>query len=145
VSATSGHPLLRSRIADHLTKLVEDHGARALGRSLGIAGTTVTRWEGDPYAFGFHAVDLAISDDQLWELISAYRNGEMPVVGEAVRVQSDLFAVLTSCTELMHEVAADLKDGRITPPEAKRLLKLLRRVVVLITERVIPDLEALHG
>lgn len=145
MSGTAGHPLLRSRIADRLATLAQD-GQRALARKLGVSSSTANRWaDGDPYSFGFHAVDLAISDDELWEAIVAYRHGDQRVSGEAVRVTGDLFAVMTSCTELMAEVVNDLRDGRITPAESKRLLKLLRRIVAMIDERVIPDLEALHG
>ncbi len=144
MSAAAGHPLQRSRIAERLLALTED-GARSIGRQIGVAGSTVSRWEGDPYAWGFHAVDLAIKDDALRDLLIAYLTGETQASGEAVRVQGDLFAVLTSCTELMHEVARDLKDGRIDKREAARLLKLMRKVVQLIESRVIPDLEALHG
>jgi hypothetical protein len=45
----------------------------------------------------------------------------------------------------MHEVSTDLCDNKIDRAEAKRLLGLLRRIVKLIEDRVIPDLEALHG
>jgi hypothetical protein len=142
MSAVPGHPLLRSRIAERLLHLAGD-GARSVGRQLGVAGTTVTRWEGDVYAWGFHAVDLAIKDEELWAAIVAYHDGDQRVSGEAVRVRGDLFGVLTSCTELMHEVATALKDGKVDRIEAVRLLKLLRKIVQLIEARVIPDLEAL--
>lgn len=145
MSAAAGHPSQRSRIAERLAVIAGDQGTRAIGRLLGVAGTTVSRWEGDVYAWGFHAVDLAIRDDELWAAIVGYREGDVPPVGEAVRVRGDLFSILTSCTELMHEVAQALKDGNVDRREAARLLKMLRRIVALITERVIPDLEVLDA
>jgi light-regulated signal transduction histidine kinase (bacteriophytochrome) len=88
---------------------------------------------------------LAIKDEELWAAIAAYHDGDQRVSGEAVRVRGDLFGVLTSCTELMHEVATALKDGKVDRIEAVRLLKLLRKIVQLIEARVIPDLEALNA
>ena len=143
MSATPGHPLLRSRIAERLAAIKGD-GSNALARLLGVSSSSTSRWE-TVHDFGWHVVELATRDDALRDHLIAYLTGDAPVSGEAVRVQGDLFQVLTSGTELMHEVAHDLKDGRIDKREAKRLLKMLRKIVQLIEARVIPDLEALHG
>ena len=143
MSASPGHPLLRSRIAERLSAL-KGEGSNALARLLGVSPSTTSRWE-TPHDFGWHAVELGTRDELLRDLLIGYLTGEQQISGEAVRVHGDLFAVLTTCTELMHEVAKDLKDNRIDKREAARLLKLLRRAVSLIESRVIPDLEALHA
>lgn len=135
--------MLRSRIAERLTAL-KGEGSNALARLLGVSTSTTSRWE-TVHDFGWHAVELATRDDALRDHLIAYLTGEAQVNGEAVRVHGDLFQVLTSCTELMHEVTCALKDGKVDRREAGRLLKLLRKVMQLIEGRVIPDLEALHG
>jgi hypothetical protein len=143
MSASPGNPLLRSRIAERLTAL-KGEGSNALARLLGVSGSTTSRWE-TPQDFGWYVIELATRDEALRDAVIAYLTGEATPSGEAVRVNGNLFQLLTHCTELMHEVATSLRDGRVDRREAMRLLKLLRHLVTLIETRVIPDLEAAHA
>ncbi len=140
MSAAAGSPSLRSRIAERLGVVVVDQGARAVGRQLGVDGTTVGRWSGDVYAWGFHAVDLAIKDDELWAAIVAYRDGDhIALYQEAKGIKISKGLAIQLAQSVFTANKADLET------EAAKLLKMLRRIVQLVTERVIPDLEALDA
>lgn len=142
MSAAAGSPSLRFCIAERLGVIAGD-GARPLGRRLGVAGTTISRWGSDPYAWGFHAVDVALRDSELRDALLDYLLGTKRHRGEGVRVQGDLLETLAVCGELVREISRDLRDGRITAQERRGLRKLAKSLVKILTERVIPDLEAL--
>lgn len=143
MSGAAGHPSLRFCIAERLGVIGQEQ--RPVGRRLGVSGNTIGRWGSDPYAWGFHVVDMAVKDDDLRDALLAYLGVKKRLQGEAVRVRGDLFTTLTTCAALVQEVSKDLADGQIDRKERRRLLTLAKELHRILGERVIPDLEALHA
>lgn len=141
MSARSGHPRLLARIAASLGELLAEYSQAYHGEMLGVAATTIGR-RGDELS-QWPASDLLIlaaAHPVLAEAIVTYCKGESKQ-GEAVSLVGDLHQLLGQCGRLLTEASEILRDGKVTPDEAKRLRGIIRVIRDMLT-CVESDLEA---
>lgn len=143
MSADPGHPALRARIAEALANVLVSEAHEAIGRMLGLAGTTVTRRGDDPRVWGLiDGLDLALQHPPLADALVTYVRGEERTIGEAVRAIGALITELQRHGQVVSAMAGALSDGRIDATEARALLDLIHARRIDEDRDVIPALEA---
>jgi hypothetical protein len=144
MSFPPGHHALRSRIAERIDRLVDEQGARAVGRLLGVSGTTISR--GRPELRDWMLVEgltLAVSDLDLRDAMIAYLLGDdrQPVAGDATAVTADAWADIKTSATVQGAIAEALQNGRLADAEKVAIHRaLLERQRA--DQKLIADLEA---
>ncbi len=145
MTATAGHPALRARFAQALAEYLEGHSAAHIADLLGVATSTVTRRENDLTKWPFlDLVQLASGDQSLMNALLLCLRGEIRN-GEGVRIHSDLIAEISAGATVTSRIGEALKDGRVSPQEARSLLDAIHAMRRHEDEKLLPDLLALIG
>jgi hypothetical protein len=130
-------------LAEALVKLVNDVGARAIGRMTGHAGTTISAWGGDLHAWPVgDALTVAAESRPVREAFAACLGlVQATPPGQALAAEHDLRAVAGMMGRNIQAMMERLADARINAIKARATIADLVGMVDLINS-VLPDLRA---
>ena len=132
MSAPSGHPALRTRIAEALEALLSAESARSIAERMGRAPSTITRRGHDLREWpAEELLMLAAGDTGLGDAVRTYVAGEEQS-GDARRVDDDLMEMLGSLGTTITQASEALRDRHCDLAEARRLLPIMRNAAALI-------------
>lgn len=141
MSGAIGVLALRSRISERLGELIAEHGIRPLGRRIGVAPTNLDRWGADARRWDRDALNELAKHDDLLRLLLMQQYAPPEITGESIRAEQTARETVGAFGHGIAGLMADLRDGRLTPAEAKRRLPNLRQIERQV-RRLLADVEA---
>lgn len=137
----------RARVAEALGDVLGDHSARALGRTLGHEGHTITNRGTDLARWpALDLVLLAADHDGLRQaLIGCLMGADAPKVGEAITVVREAMEALQRDGAIVAETAAALADGRVSDAEGRRLEDAIMARRRAEDDKLLPAIRACRG
>jgi hypothetical protein len=129
MSAPSGHPSLRARIAAALSMVLSDRSNADVGRTIGADRSTIARRGADLHEWP--------SDDLLkiagTDILLAYairdcvigQGDEVEQPCEPTSIMADLLEEIRDSAELTRRSAEAMSAGKVSPSEAAELLAML--------------------
>lgn len=145
MSAAAWSPILRSRLAGELGRVLREHPHTTIAAWCGISETTPARRGSRPDQWPLSELgQLAAHDPDLAAALRTYVCGSAAPTAAPARAIAGLYDVLSSSGETVTSIVAAIRDQRITAAEAGDLRPRLRALLAQISQAEL-DLGAFQG